>query len=165
MTEVSVREPEPGDIPALVMLNNAAVPAVNRLSEASVAELLAMALWSRVAAAADRPLGWLLVLAQGAPYDSLNYRWFAERYDRFAYIDRAIVADEARGRGIGGHLYDALLEAPEMLDRVITCEVNERPPNPGSLRFHQRFGFAEVGRQETEGGAKAVILMARPAHR
>ena len=25
--------------------------------------------------------------------------------------------------------------------RTLCCEVNEKPPNPGSLRFHQRQGF------------------------
>ncbi|NNE42793.1 MAG: GNAT family N-acetyltransferase, partial [Gemmatimonadetes bacterium] len=42
---------------------------------------------------------------------------------------------------------------------MITCEVNTRPRNDGSLRFHARLGFREVGTQETEGGAKAVSLL------
>jgi hypothetical protein len=41
---------------------------------------------------------------------------------------------------------------------VLTCEVNLRPPNEGSLRFHRRLGFREVGRQETPYGALVTLL-------
>ena len=33
---------------------------------------------------------------------------------------------------------------------LLCCEVNLEPPNPGSLRFHQRIGFTEVGQSIPE---------------
>ena len=45
---------------------------------------------------------------------------------------------------------------------VLLCEVNVKPRNEGSLRFHHRLGFREVGQQDTEGGAKRVSMLAKP---
>ena len=42
---------------------------------------------------------------------------------------------------------------------VLTCEVNLRPPNEGSIAYHERHGFKRVGTQETEGGSKEVAMM------
>ncbi len=41
----------------------------------------------------------------------------------------------------------------------MTCEVNLRPPNAGSLTYHEIHGFVRVATQETEGGRKEVALM------
>ena len=41
----------------------------------------------------------------------------------------------------------------------ITCEVNIRPKNKGSMLFHKKFGFIEAGTQKTDGGKKEVSLM------
>ena len=43
----------------------------------------------------------------------------------------------------------------------MTCEVNLRPPNPGSMAFHRAMGFDEVGTQNTEGGSKTVSLLVK----
>ena len=39
--------------------------------------------------------------------------------------------------------------------------MNERPANPGSLRFHKRLGFEPVGTMDH--GDKAVVFLARAA--
>jgi len=44
---------------------------------------------------------------------------------------------------------------------LMTCEVNLRPPNEGSMHFHQRLGFRQVAEQESEGGTKTVALLVR----
>ncbi len=41
----------------------------------------------------------LLAFDQAADYDSPNFLWFRERFPRFVYVDRIVVAGEARGRG------------------------------------------------------------------
>jgi predicted GNAT superfamily acetyltransferase len=41
----------------------------------------------------------------------------------------------------------------------LVCEVNMRPANEGSMLFHKREGFEQIGAQETEGGVKQVALM------
>jgi predicted GNAT superfamily acetyltransferase len=102
--------------------------------------------------------GFCQVLPRGAKYGSLNYAWFSARYDDFIYLDRVAVAPEHRGKGIGGRLYDEV----ERRTRAtwFLLEVNLRPRNDGSLRFHGRRGFAEVGQLETDYGA-LVSMMAK----
>jgi len=41
----------------------------------------------------------------------------------------------------------------------MTCEVNIRPPNESSMRYHEMHGFVQVATQETEGGLKKVALL------
>jgi len=38
-------------------------------------------------------------------------------------------------------------------------EVNADPPNEGSLRFHARLGFVEVGQQDTPYGIRVSMQM------
>ena len=45
------------------------------------------------------------------------------------------------------------------LTPILTCEVNLKPPNDGSILFHEKYGFEQVGTQETDGGEKEVSLM------
>jgi predicted GNAT superfamily acetyltransferase len=40
----------------------------------------------------------------------------------------------------------------------MTCEYNLHPKNEESRLFHQRYGFQEVGTEETENGRKTVSL-------
>jgi predicted GNAT superfamily acetyltransferase len=40
----------------------------------------------------------------------------------------------------------------------MACEYNLRPKNEVSRQFHRRYGFKEVGTQETENGKKTVSL-------
>ncbi len=100
--------------------------------------------------------GFCLVLAPGADYGSVNYRWFAARYDDFAYLDRVAVDERHRDRGIGTALYAEVERRTTA--RWFLLEVNLRPRNDGSLRFHQRLGFVEVGQQETPYGARVSML-------
>jgi len=41
-------------------------------------------------------------------YDSPNYLWFRQRYPRFVYVDRVVVARAMRGRGYARLLYAGL---------------------------------------------------------
>jgi predicted GNAT superfamily acetyltransferase len=106
-------------------------------------------------------VAFVLALREGASYDSVNYRWFVERYQRFLYIDRVVVAAAQHGRGYGRVLYElAFARALETSVPVVTCEYDIEPHNLASERFHQKFGFAEVGRQSVAGGRKQVSLQA-----
>jgi predicted GNAT superfamily acetyltransferase len=112
----------------------------------------------RVAKDADQLAGFLIGLRPGTDYASPNYRWFCENYDDFAYVDRVIVAGWARRRGIAESLYETFGSSQSGAP-VMTCEVNIRPSNEGSMLFHQRMGFRQVSSQETDGGKKEVALM------
>ena len=151
----------------VVALNQAALPKVSDMDGGRLRMLARQACYFKAVVAGDREqnpsaevAAFLLALAAGASYDSENYAWFSARYERFVYIDRVVVADARIGRGIGRRLYEDLRAyAGGVGAPCIACEVNTLPPNPESAAFHRRMGFAEVGKQRTEGGSKEVARM------
>ncbi|WP_298459743.1 GNAT family N-acetyltransferase [uncultured Cellulomonas sp.] len=153
----------PGDLEALAELNDAAVPAVNTLGVAGLAAHVPRCEVAITVPDDDgAPLAFLLALAPDADYDSENYRWFATHRPGSLYVDRIVVAPHAHGRGLGRLMYAAVLDRAHRLGLgEVTCEVNLEPPNPGSLAFHGRLGFAQVGEQVTKGGEVRVALLAR----
>jgi predicted GNAT superfamily acetyltransferase len=74
---------------------------------------------------------------------------------------RVVVAPEARGRGLGRRLYEDL--AATAGARPLCCEVNLVPPNPGSLAFHERLGFAACGEGDDPRNGKRVRYLIRAA--
>jgi len=155
------------DLDALVAVNDAAYPAVPITPAAELAELIGM---SSVAVVVDdgAAAGFVLGMPPGLAYQSENYLFFSARAREhgttFVYVDRIVLAAHLRGRALGPQLYDAVFdEARRVGADEVLCEVNLEPPNPGSLAFHTRLGFVEVGRQSTKGGANVVALLAAPA--
>lgn len=159
--EFSIRDAVPDDMDAIARLNNSELPHVTAISADAVRTLSYQAFYFRVAedSSSNQLLGFLLALGEGATYFSLNFQWFKKRYSRFIYIDRIVVSRRQQRHGVGKFLYGDLIEKAQGLTPLLTCEVNIRPPNPGSLEFHHRFSFREVGTQDTENGKKTVSLM------
>ena len=161
-----IRDAQAADFDAILALNAASVSLLSPLSPQRLTELHAQAALHRVVERDGEVIGFLLAFREGADYDSPNYRWFAERYQLFLYVDRVVVADAARGHGVGTLLYRDMFEfaAASAVD-LVTCEFDVDPPNPASERFHARFGFHEVGRQWVADGRKQVSLQAAPVWR
>ena len=150
------------DFPAILALNAAWVHFLSPLDAARLRLLHAQAAYHRVAEIDGRVGAFLLAFREGAAYDSPNYLWFAQRYSEFLYIDRIVVDPEQQGRGLGARLYDDLFAYAQIAGvATVTCEFDLDPPNPGSQKFHARFGFREVGTQWLAGGKKQVSLQAR----
>jgi len=158
---VKIERATAADYPEILALNESALPHVNRISTHDLAEFAAQSCYFRIARKEEKLVGFLLAFSQEASYHSPNFLWFRDRYPRFVYIDRIVVAPSSRREGIGCRLYADLEHAARAYARVLTCEVNLDPPNPGSFAFHERSGFCEVGRQHTDGGAKLVCLMSK----
>lgn len=162
---VDLRPYAPDDLAAIVAINDGAYPAVPITPPDELAELIAL---SRLTLVADdgEPAGFIVALTPGLAYVSENYTWFSARSRDFLYVDRIVLAPRLQGQGVGQRLYAAVEDAARADGATeITCEVNVRPPNPGSLAFHSRLGFVEVGRQQTKGGTTEVALLARPLPR
>jgi predicted GNAT superfamily acetyltransferase len=150
-----------GDAAAVLALNNSAVPNVNALTLPELERIVALATYFRVAVDADGVAGFVICLPSGTSYWSENYTWFAARYAEFLYLDRVVVAERVRGRGVGALLYaDMHAFAATRWPRV-TLEVNLRPANPGSVRFHERLGYVRVGEREYDAGEHAVAMFTR----
>lgn len=129
--------------PALVALNNAHAAELSFLSAGRFTALIGDAFLACRTGEAD---ALLLCFDQDAAYDSPNFLWFRERFDRFVYVDRIVVSPEARGRGLARTLYEHLFERARAAGQQrIVCEVNADPPNPASDAFHASLGFGEIG--------------------
>jgi len=154
-------------------LNQANVPEVGPVDQAKMTSLVAMS-WCSLAVvdtavdtAHDVLAGFCIVMEPGAPYTSVNYRWFAERYDDFVYLDRVAVHEAYRRQGVASLLYGDV-ERRAQGRSWFTLEVNVIPPNLPSSAFHDRVGFTEVGQHDTgsypEFGIEhvRVSLLAKP---
>jgi uncharacterized protein len=159
MTSPALRPITEADVPAVLALNHRFVDLLSPLDAERLLWLVGLADHADVVEVDDRVAGFVLTMAPGAAYDSENYRWHAERYDdAFYYLDRIVIADEMRRRGLAGFVYNAMEDAARPFGRM-TLEVNVDPPNLGSLAFHERRGYVEVGRLGEPG--HVVGLMAK----
>ena len=149
----TTRNIEIADLARVLEINNANTPGV---SEITMAELQTDLKNSLHALAIDNEHGdvcaFCITFAQDAPDAGDNHRWFAERYKSFVYLDRIAIDSNHQNRGFGAVLYQSVEQ--QMIGSaehsLLCCEVNLEPPNPGSLRFHQRIGFTEVGQSIPE---------------
>jgi predicted GNAT superfamily acetyltransferase len=147
------------DIEAVLSLNEAANPHVNHISKSELTSLIDSSFYFGVARDEEIIAGFIIALPTGLDYQSQNYRWFSQQYDKFIYIDRIVISDGYQGCGIGGDFYKKLEELSVKAAPALSCEVNLRPPNPNSLAFHHNLGFNEVGQQDTCNGANRVSLL------
>ena len=150
------------DFPAILALNAESVHFLSPLDAMRLRDLHAQSAYHRVVEHEEKVAAFLLAFREGADYDSPNYRWFAQRYAQFLYIDRIVVAATARGLGFGAQLYDDILAFAAGTNAArLTAEFDVEPPNPVSAAFHRRYGFREVGTQWIGGDRKQVSLQAR----
>ncbi len=150
------------DQETVLALNLASESMLSPLDADRLALLLSLAELAVVFEDAGKVLAFMLVFAEGSDYDSDNYRWFNQRYSNFFYIDRIIVDESARGRGIASTFYDWLSKQAEQQNKAaLVAEIDIEPRNEPSLLFHARFGFSEVG-QQNYGKGKRVSLQHRP---
>lgn len=164
---VRIRSFAAHDVVPAMELNNANIPELNELDQAEVERLAALSAAALVAEVIgedcqSRFAGFCWVLGPGLPYASLNYGWFSRQYSEFVYLDRIAVHSDFRRFGIGRGFYATLVEQFANSHPVLLCEVNVRPINETSLKFHHSIGFREVGQQDTDGGKKTVSLLELP---
>jgi hypothetical protein len=153
-----IRDAARADWPAILSLNEESVHFLSPMDEARLAQLAAAACYLRVIEDSGKIAAFLMAFRKGDAYDGTNFAWFSERYDDFLYVDRVVVAPDFRGLKLADRFYDDL-EAFARARGVsrITCEVNAEPPNPVSLRFHERRGFREVGQVPYAGKTVAML--------
>ncbi|MBW2438755.1 MAG: GNAT family N-acetyltransferase [Deltaproteobacteria bacterium] len=159
MKKIKIRNARKDDLEHLLELNQSNLPHVGSITQSDMEHLHSQAIYFPVAEFNGQTAGFLIAFNPEADYASLNYLWFKNRYPAFVYIDRVVIAAEARRKGIANSLYRDLEHfAGERKIPLMACEYNLRPKNEVSRQFHQRYGFNEVGTQETENGKKTVSL-------
>lgn len=143
----------------LLALNNAHALELSLLDAPRMAALVGEAFLAARIGEAD---ALILAFDQDAAYDGVNFQWFKARFPRFVYVDRVVVAEAARGRGLARALYQRLFDLAKAAGHErVTCEVNADPPNPASDAFHAALGFEPIGAARLPGGKKTVRYFER----
>ena len=102
-------------------------------------------------------VGFIVCFREGSSYSSLNYKFFSKNETKFLYIDRVVIKDAYRRKGIGLNLYQ-YIESIAMEENIpLCCEVNTKPLNKVSIDFHTNFGFKEIGNYDSRTGSVAYF--------
>ena len=162
---IVIRDVREHELDSVLALNNAAGPTILPFDHARLHHFFDTAEYFRVAERDGTLAGFLIGVGSHAAHDSSNFRWFAERYEDFFYIDRIVVASRRRGGGLGRAFYADAQSYAELRYPQLACEVfldtarDASLPDP-ALLFHGSFGFREVGQQVMpETGLRAAMLM------
>jgi predicted GNAT superfamily acetyltransferase len=148
-----VRNIEITDVARVLEINNANTPGVSELTLSELETDIKNCLHALVI---DNEHGevcaFCITFAPDAPDAGVNHQWFADRFESFVYLDRIAIDPTYQNLGLGVLLYQSVEQ--QMIDTakhsLLCCEVNLEPPNPGSLRFHHRIGFTEVGQHSPQ---------------
>ena len=159
MEKMLIRSVTQADLEEIRILNELVLPHVNSIPIYDLEKFMEISSFFLVMENRGEIAGFVIVLGPGQTYQSENYAYFSKNYTSFDYVDRIVIGEEFRGKGLGSILYNHLFEASG--EERITCEVNIKPPNPKSIQFHQMLGFEEVEQQYSAGGKKWVSLMVR----
>tara|TARA_B100001109_G_scaffold52870_1_gene42562 strand:+ start:1141 stop:1629 length:489 start_codon:yes stop_codon:yes gene_type:complete len=133
------------DVESIWSINEQGLPGTGQVSKQELRDLLEISDFSLGAFKEEELLGFVLCLSPGTTYGSPNYAWFNDHFDAFVYVDRIAVSKDKRNQGIGTLLYQRVVSYAQENSIPVAAEVNLNPPNPGSMRFHHRFRFEEVG--------------------
>ena len=157
--DFTISETTSDELPLIVKMNQEALPAVSSVNINDMNHFLTIVDYFRSLKIEEKLVGFLIALTPGKEYHSINYKWFEKRFDSFMYVDRIVIDPSYQGNGLGKAFYNDLVDFSNNKTDRITCEVNIRPKNKGSMIFHEKYGFVQVGTQTTENGKKEVSLM------
>jgi L-amino acid N-acyltransferase len=137
------------DLPAILEIYNDAVLNTTAIWNWNTVDLANRQAWFEARARQDYP-----ILVAGAPGEVLGYASYGDwrPFDgyRFTVEHSIYVAREARGRGIGAALLEALIARAREGGKHIMLGGIESG-NTASLALHRRFGFVETGRMPEVG--------------
>lgn len=161
----SVRMLDIDDAQQVLDINSISTPAVATLDRRELVRLMGLSGLHLVAEDGPVVLGYALAFRSDHDYDGEEFLAFRSGMSApFVYVDQIAVRQEARRRGIGLCLYEALERSGAGIGAgALCCEVNTRPPNPDSLAFHKRLGFVTHGSLSTQDGRDVALLVKRIA--
>ncbi len=139
-------------------INEAGLPGTGQVSVDEIKALLEFSSLAVGAYSNKKLVGFVICLPPKTEYGSLNYSWFNQRYADFLYVDRIAVSVPHQNQKIGTLLYEYVKRKAREMRVPVTAEVNIKPPNPGSIRFHERHGFEQVGILHHEKKSVALYI-------
>jgi len=163
MSQLRLRPLTAADHADVLELNERNVELLAPMDEARLQTLQALADAAHVIEVDDRFAGFVMTFGSGSAYDGENFGWFRQRFDDFCYLDRVVIHEDFRRRGLASQVYD---ELESTCGRpLFALEVNLDPPNEASLAFHQTRGFTEVGQRVSSGHLVSMFLKTLPSAR
>ena len=96
----------------------------------------------------DTVIAFMICFRERSSYHSDNYKFFSKKENKFLYVDRIAIKDTYRRKGIAKNLYSIIEMQANATSIPLCCEVNTIPLNEISIKFHQDFGFSQVGEND-----------------
>ena len=156
--KLEIRPLSKTDVESIWKINEDGLPGTGKVSHEEIDSLLDFSSLAIGAYFGEELAGFVICLPPKTAYGSLNYAWFNQRYNEFLYVDRIAVAKRYQNQKIGTMLYDFVKRNAIENEIPVTAEVNIQPPNPGSMRFHDRHGFQQVGVLEHDEKSVALFV-------
>ena len=136
---------------AIYTLNQTNAPEVGFLDSLDyLKELLEQSYMNFCVSNDNEIIGLMVCFREGSDYSSKNYKFFKDNENHFLYIDRIVVKEKYRRKGIANHLYSVIEEIATELGSPLCCEVNILPENKPSIEFHKKLGFIDIGTNDFE---------------
>jgi predicted GNAT superfamily acetyltransferase len=130
------------DVPHVLELNHRNVELLAPMDQARLRQLQSLADRCDVLEVDGDFAGFVITFGPGTTYDSENYRWFAARHADFYYLDRIVLHEDFRRRGLGAFVYDELEGVAAQHGRMV---LEAWVHNDASLAFHRGRGYVAVG--------------------
>ena len=158
LMDIEIRPLSKSDVDSIWKINEDGLPGTGKVSPEEIEALLDFSSLAVGAYYGEELAGFVICLPPKTAYGSLNYAWFNKRYNEFLYVDRIAVATQYQNQRIGTMLYGFVKRNAIENGIPVTAEVNIQPPNPGSMRFHDRHGFQQVGVLEHDEKSVALFV-------
>ena len=161
--EITIRRANEEDYPFILRVNEENVEVLSPMDQEKLQFFADRAELVQVAEIDGERAAFLIGLREGdQEYGSENYKWFSAKYPKFLYVDRIVIDEPFRSKGLGRALYEGVFEHARKDDvHVVTAEIDTIPYNEASLKFHEEMGFKEVGEQFVRDNTIKVSLQAR----
>jgi len=167
LSKFTIRQVEESDFASIKWLNDEFQHYTSALDKSQIRELNDLSAYHKLIEVQEdeddskskKVEGFLLVMGPKSGFDSEYYKWFDSRYSDFLYVDRIVVDGDTHNEGLGRMLYEDLFEfAKAQGFSQICCEYNLVPSNKVSAKFHNAFGFSEVGELCNSNNTKVVTM-------
>ena len=147
------------DLESILSINQDTIPAVSSSSLDMMKHFLIICDYFKVCKINGEIIGFLNAIMPSKDYDSEHYQWFNEKYKSFIYVDRIIFDKSYQNQGYGTIFYNDLIKSIKNNPLDIACEINTKPYNNPSIKFHEKYGFTKVGTKEVNVSKSVVYMM------
>ena len=145
---MNIRRAQEKDLPRILELNNIESKWGGKKEIGFFQKYMNISFFS-VIEDTEKVVGFLMAMDHDTDYDSINFLWFKDKFRKYYYIDRVIVDESVRRKGIAFMLYKEVINKKGPMPLV--AEVAIEPSNEGSVKFHDKVGFKEVETLTSDG--------------